>query len=178
MSEGVTGPGRQPSRHQARVAIEALRAGVPNQAPIRLLGSVEKEIEARFAAGLEAVEQLLPQPGLVFAGGFGSGKSHLLRVLREQALQRRCVVSRVTVSKETPLSQPGAFFAAAMRGATVPGSPDDAVSVALDQVRRRPRAVQEIEWWASSPEAGMAPMFAACAAAYLSLAVVTQARHP
>jgi hypothetical protein len=70
---------------EERVAIEALRAGVPNRAAIRLLRTSEGELSERFAerliqcrAGLsvgKAVE------GEIVAGGFGTGKSHLLGFL-------------------------------------------------------------------------------------------------
>lgn len=151
----------RPDRHVPRVAIEALRAGVPNRAAIQMLGSVETAIEEQFTVGLDAMWDPEPQPGLAIAGGFGTGKSHLLGYLREQALRRNFVVSWVTVSKETPLSAPGAVFAAAMRNTIVPGRPDDAVTVALAELQRRPGAVQALELWASTPEAGVAQVFAA-----------------
>jgi hypothetical protein len=148
-------------RHEARVAIEALRAGVPNRAAIRMFGSTETAIADQFAQALNAMWDPHPHAGMAFAGGFGTGKSHLLGYLREEALRRNFVVSWVTVSKETPLSQSGVVFAAAMRGAMVPGSLDDVVTVALAEVRRRKGAVQALELWASTPEAGVAPVFAA-----------------
>ena len=147
--------------HDARVAIEALRAGVPNRAAIRILGSVETAIEERFARGLESVWTERPEPGLTFAGGFGTGKSHLLHVLREDALRRNYIVSWVTVSKETPLFQPGPVFAAAMRNATVPNSPDEAVTKVLAELQRRQGAVQDLELWASTAGSDVAPVFAA-----------------
>ena len=150
-----------PDRHEARVAIEALRAGVPNRAAIRMLGSVETAIEDQFTQALDAIGDPQPRAGMAFGGGFGTGKPHLLGYLREVALRRNFVVSWVTVSKETPLSQPGLVFAAAMRGAVVPGSPDDAMTVALTKLKRRAGAVQALELWASTPEAGVAPVFAA-----------------
>ena len=149
------------SRHDARVAIEALRAGVPNRAAIRMLGTVETVIEDRFTTALDAMWSDRPMPGQLFAGGFGTGKSHLLGYLREQALRRNVVVSWVTVSKETPLSQPGLMFAAAMRNAVVPGQPDDAVTAALAAVQRRQGQVQALELWASTPDANVAQVFAA-----------------
>jgi hypothetical protein len=144
-----------------RSAIEALRAGVPNGAAIRLLGSVEQAVEAEFDAGLEAAWQKTPRPGLVVAGGFGAGKSHLLGYLREAALQQGFVTSLVPVSKETPLNLPGVMFAAAMRVAAVQGHADDPITLALDAVQRQPGAVQELEAWASTAEAGLSPVFAA-----------------
>jgi hypothetical protein len=144
-----------------RTPIEALRAGVPNRAAVRLLGSVEDAIEEKFDAGLDAVWRERPPPGVLFAGGFGTGKSHLLGYLREVALQRGFVVSLIAVSKETPLSAPRAMFAAAMRNAMVPERNDDAAIVALAELQRRPAKVAELEAWATTPESGVGPVFAA-----------------
>ena len=61
-----------------RRAIEALRAGVPNRAAIRLLGTPENEISERFLENLQFCRQRLKDseqaPGQVIAGGFGAGK--------------------------------------------------------------------------------------------------------
>jgi hypothetical protein len=149
------------SAQSARVVIEALRAGVPNRAAIRLLGNVETAIEDQFTQALNAVGSPQPLGGMAIAGGFGTGKSHLLGYLREVALKRNFVVSWVTVSKETPLYHLGLVFAAAMRSAAVPDSFDDAITVLLSKVQGRAEAVQSLEQWASTPEAGVAPVFAA-----------------
>ena len=150
-----------PGRQEARTAIEALRAGVPNRSAIRLLGSHEDGIARGFAASLDRVWTAGREPGLLVAGDYGTGKSHMLGFMREQALSRNFVVSWVTVSKETPLSQPAALHAAALRGAMVAGRPEDAVAVALADIVARPGAVQALEEWATG--AGLLPVFAAIA---------------
>lgn len=142
---------------EARTAIEALRAGVPNGAAIRALGCTEDAIEAAFDHRLDTAAT----PGLMLAGGFGTGKSHLLGYLREVALQRNFITSWVTVSKETPLAAPRAVFAAALRTARVPGRNDDAITAALADIQRRPGAVQALELWVVSPEAALPPVFSA-----------------
>jgi hypothetical protein len=144
----------------ARLAIEALRAGVPNSEAIHRLGCPDDRIEARFETALDTVADA-PVPGFVVAGGFGTGKSHLLGYLREAALLRNFVVSTVTVSKETPLSIPGATYAAAMRNATVHGVNDDAITLALTNIERSEGAVQSLELWAATPSAAMSPMVCA-----------------
>ena len=150
-------------QHSARVAIEALRAGVPNRTAIRLLGSTETAIEAAFGSALDATQDGRPRKGLVLAGDFGTGKSHLLGFLREEALRRNFIVSYVTVSKEVPLNAPGLLFTAAMRGASAPGTPDDAVGRILSRLQSRQGAVQDLENWLATPQAGLAQVFAAVA---------------
>lgn len=150
-----------PDRHEARVAIEALRAGVPNRGAIRLLGSHADGLSERFTTALDHAWHERRPPGLLVAGDYGTGKSHLLGHLREQALGRNFVVSLVTVSKETPLSQPAAVHAAALRGAMVAGRPEEAVAAALGDLVGRPGAVQALEEWANASE--MLPVFPAIA---------------
>jgi len=140
-----------------RTAFEALRAGVPNRAAVLLLGSVEDVIEDRFEAGLAHAWSEKPKPGLLFTGGFGAGKSHLLGFLREAALRQNFIVSLVTVSKETPLSAPLAVFTAALRNTVVPGHTDDAMTVALAELQRRPEAAAALEHAVSD----LVPVFAA-----------------
>ncbi len=143
------------------MAIEALRAGVPNRGAIRLLGSHADALTGRFVQALDGAWSPARAPGLLVAGDYGTGKSHLLGHLRELALARGFVVSWVTVSKETPLSQPAAMHAAAMRGATVAGRPEEAVAAALSDLASRPGAVQELEEWATAN--GLLPVFPAIA---------------
>jgi P-loop Domain of unknown function (DUF2791) len=150
----------RPGHVSARLAIEALRAGVPNGEAIRRLGCPDDQIEARFEIALDNAVDAAAF-GFALAGGFGAGKSHLLGYLREVALLRDFVVSTVTVSKETPLSVPGVTYAAAIRNATMRGVNDDAVTLALAKVERIEGAVESLELWASKPEAAMSPVFSA-----------------
>ncbi len=157
---------------EARMAIEALRAGVPNRAAIRLMGTEQTTIEHGFEAALSAAwGDTAPARGqsgqsgaggLGMAGGFGTGKSHLLGYLAEVARQQRFVVSRVVVSKETPLSHPGHVFAAALRDAALPDRPDDPIAACVTALREQPEALEAMEIVAGTPDAGFAPIFAAC----------------
>ena len=149
---------------EARTAIEALRAGVPNRAAIRQMGTEQTSIEHAFEAALGAAwaEAGITPAGIGLAGGFGTGKSHMLGYLAEVARQQGFVVSRVVVSKETPLSHPGHVLAAALRGATLPDRPDDPAAACIAVLRERPEALDALETAVSTPEAGFAPIFAAC----------------
>ena len=141
----------------ARGAVEALRAGVPNRAAIRLLGEhngalVNPFLESlgRCAQGLEAARQ---SEGTFVWGGFGSGKSHLLGYMRELALQRNFAVSLVPVSKETPMFDPGRLYVAAVRAAEVQGANDDLMTVALWRLKPNTEPYDRLEAWATQ-EAG------------------------
>ncbi len=141
---------------RARRALEALRAGVPNRDAVVELGSMQVGVEDRFSGILDEVglrpdgspamssgpiASLVTSPSrsssraIMIGGGFGTGKSHVLEHLANIALSEGFVVSKVTVSKETPLYDPSKVFRAAIDEARVPGragSAIDEIAVALD----------------------------------------------
>jgi P-loop Domain of unknown function (DUF2791) len=155
-----------------RQAIEALRAGVPNRAAIRLLGTAETEISDCFTENLQFSQQRLKDDkqtiGQVIAGGFGAGKSHLLGYLQELALNENFIVSWVVISKETPLFDLGKLYISAIRNAAVPNLHDDVMIVnddvmiaVLSKLRPRSGAYDDLAQWAESAEAKLSPLFAA-----------------
>ncbi|MGH7915943.1 MAG: BREX system ATP-binding domain-containing protein [Candidatus Binataceae bacterium] len=149
-----------------RQAIEALRAGVPNRAAIRLLGTAENEIRERFLENLEFCQRRLkdggePASGQVIAGGFGAGKSHLLGYLQEVALNQNFIVSRVVISKETPLFDLSKLYVSAIRSATVPHLNDDAMTAVLSKLRHEGGAYDDLAQWAENGKASLSPLFAA-----------------
>jgi hypothetical protein len=148
---------------QSRNAIEALRAGVPNRAAVRLMGTEESGIEAAFDTLLGSIWQpdVPAQPGIGIAGGFGSGKSHFLGYLAEVALGQNFAVSRVVISKETPLADPGRVFEAAIRAAELPNRNDDSVVAALAILRDAPDKADALERVVREPDAGFASIFSA-----------------
>ncbi len=114
------------NRFSAQRALEALRNGVPNGDAVRLLGCMQPEALDRFQTQLN---QFLHVPleadppstgGIIISGGFGSGKSHTLSCFEIDALERNFIVSRIVISKETPLHDPTKLFLAAVRNAKLP----------------------------------------------------------
>ena len=128
---------------------------MPNRAAVRLMGIGESGIEHAFDALLQraADDGGAAHPGLGVAGGFGTGKSHLLTYLAEVARTHNFVVSRVVISKETPLADPARVFEAAMRGAALPGRNDDALGGALAVLRAAPERLEALEHAVSQPDA-------------------------
>lgn len=153
---------------EERMAIEALRAGVPNRSAVRLLGATDRALCDRFVgrlAGLRsAADSAQAVPGEIVAGDFGAGKSHLLGVLAEQAMRENFIVSVIPVSKETPLFHTERMFAAAARNAVVPGHAGDVMTVvteAISQLDPRSPAFVGLEAWANDPRSGLSPLFPA-----------------
>ncbi|MCH7621119.1 MAG: DUF2791 family P-loop domain-containing protein [Chloroflexi bacterium] len=105
-------------------AVEALRAGVPNSDAVQALGCSHPLVEERFRSMLAEIDLGFSRgegtQGVLVAGDFGSGKSHLLEYFQHIALENNFVCSKVVVSKETPLYGPSKVYAAAVQAAKVP----------------------------------------------------------
>lgn len=104
-----------------RRAIEALRNGVPNSDAVRQLGCNQQAIEDRFRETLGDAKDGRSADGMLVAGDFGVGKSHLLAHLEHIALDEGFVCSGVAVSKETPFYDLNKVLKAAVDNAAVPG---------------------------------------------------------
>lgn len=127
---------------QARRAVEALRAGVPNRDAVRALGFADDALVAGFDERLETLLSGVGddrQPvGLLLAAEFGGGKSHALEYLRHRALERNMAVSKVVISKETQLFDPAKLFRSAVEGLEVDDRTGDALAdIAVTRLNSR-----------------------------------------
>lgn len=156
MSETKNGSAME--RMHSRRALEALRAGVPNRDVVRLLPPLHQRARMEFEALLrdtEASWENNKSPrGLLISGGFGMGKSHLLEYLRHAALENGFVCSRVTLSKETPLSDMAKLYRAAVAAAVAPDRAGPALNEIADtlQTDRAPHYDQLWQWAHRDPE--------------------------
>ncbi len=148
-----------------RRAIEALRNGVPNADAVRALGCDQPEVESRFRAQLLQLDGSLDSerqvPGLLIAGDFGTGKSHVLQHLALLAVAENFVVSRIVISKETPLYDPAKVFRAAVESAKVPGRTGMAIHEIALSLRQDSAAYADLYRWANRDDSGIAPIFPA-----------------
>ena len=105
-------------RLSSRLALEALRNGVPNREAVKILGSNQPRAERRFEEMLRDAADGENPPrnalGMLVSGDFGTGKSHLLTHLEHRVLSEGFVCSTVAISKETPLYDLGKVFKSAM----------------------------------------------------------------
>jgi len=149
----------------ARRAIEALRAGVPNGDAVRLLTTDQPQVEARFRRQLTALAEDgpsgRPTPGLVIAGDFGTGKSHVLEYLEHLALEENMVCSRIVVSKETPLYDLTRVFRAAVESLMVPGKRGSAIVELASSLDPESAEYAALTRWVSRPDVGVSSRFAA-----------------
>ena len=111
-------------RLSSRLALEALRNGVPNRAAVKILGSNQPRAERRFEEMLRDAADGDNPPrsaqGMLVSGDFGTGKSHLLTHLEHRALSEGFVCSTVAISKETPLYDLAKVFKSAMDNGRMP----------------------------------------------------------
>lgn len=148
-------------RVAARRAIEALRSGVPSRDAVAALGSGQSEIEDRFTALLDGVGTVRTgRRGLLLGGGFGAGKSHVLEHLSHLALDQGFAVSRIVISKETPLHDPVKVLRAAVESARTDGDAGAAVADAAAGLDPGSPAFAELLRWAGSGSSPVDERFA------------------
>jgi P-loop Domain of unknown function (DUF2791) len=149
----------------ARRAIEALRAGVPNHDAVRLLSTQQPQVEERFRRQLTALAEDATAgrttSGLLLAGDFGAGKSHLLEYLEHVALDERMVCSRVVISKETPLYDLARVLRAAVESLRVPGKRGSALAEIASRLEPESAEYAALTHWVSRNDVGLSSPFAA-----------------
>ena len=154
----------KPNEVDFRRALEALRNGVPNRDAVTVMGCSQTEVEQAFLKQLDGNDEQLQKgrqvPGLLVAGGFGSGKSHLLEYLEHFALSRNFVCSHVVISKETPLYDPVKVYRAAVDSAVVPNLTGQAIQEIALKFRENSQRYADFEKWCSQ-ETKLNPIFPA-----------------
>ena len=148
-----------------RRAIEALRSGVPNRDAVVALGCDQQAIEEKFRGQLQAAKESVMEgkqaPGLLIAGDFGAGKSHLLEYLQHIAIEENFVCSKVVISKETPLHDPVRLYRSAIQGALVPHKRGLAVTEVAANLVPSNETYVEFENWVHSSGSQLNSRFAA-----------------
>jgi hypothetical protein len=146
-------------------AMEALRSGVPNRDVVKVLGSHQPDLEGKFRRLLQQMSMQAPQgiptKGLVIEGGFGSGKSHLLKALQHVALEQNFVCSPIVISKETPFYNVATLFRSAINDAIVPGKQGDALTEVAGDLNFQSPQYSELYDWVHRKEQGCDSHFAA-----------------
>lgn len=101
---------------ESRHMIEAMRSGVPSRAVGAFFSSARtgilNEVKEKMERGGE---------GMVFAGRYGEGKTHLLNTIFDAASKANKVVSFVSLSKETPANNLPVLYAKLMEKTYLPG---------------------------------------------------------
>lgn len=139
-------------------AIEALRNGVPNAYAVRAMGCMQPEVTDRFRVQLDRLEAGAKggvahcAGGTLIDGDFGTGKSHTLSFLEHEALRRKFVVSRLVISKETPLHDPAKLYLAALREARVENSRGSLLHELVTGIDYRAEQAKPFYHWATKEQ--------------------------
>ena len=107
---------------EAQRVIESLRKGIPPDGYVRSFtvgrASEIRELEAKLSEG--------SSDALLLQANYGAGKTHLLRYLRELALEEGFVVSTVHIDSKSAVrfNRMDQILGAVCRGIKVPGEPN------------------------------------------------------
>ena len=149
----------------SRRALEALRNGVPNSDAVGILGCNQPMVE-QFGDMLTKTADSDAPPsdalGMLASGDFGSGKSHLLTHLEQQALSRGFVCSKVAISKETPLYDLGKVFKSAVDNGRMPNRGGRLIEELGQALKPDSQEYASFFIWANDTESnGLSQMFPA-----------------
>jgi len=114
--------------------IEALRSGVSSHEVGLYFSSSRPKIMREIQEALDHVISEGVSGGRVITGKYGEGKTHLLNTVRAIAQTQNMVVSVVTVSKETPLSNASQLYSKIMQGTYLPGYLQPGIAPALAEL--------------------------------------------
>ncbi|MGH7748907.1 MAG: BREX system ATP-binding domain-containing protein, partial [Candidatus Dormibacteria bacterium] len=129
---------------------------------VTVLGSMQQGVEDRFSQLVDAVRAGAPAlGGMLIGGGFGTGKSHELEHLSHVALSEGFVVSKVVISKETPMHDPTKVYQAAIDNAKVPGRPGSAIDEIAAGLRLDSDSYAGLYRWVHKEEVPVDSRFAA-----------------
>jgi hypothetical protein len=148
-----------------RQALEALRNGVPNRDAVAVLGCNQPEVEREFTRIIsrigESTSVLESGFGMLVAGDFGTGKSHLLEYLENQAISANFVCSRVVISKQTPLYNLEKVFKSAIDNGKVPGLTGQMIEEIALKLEPKSDEYARFFLWANSEDNGLSRVFPA-----------------
>lgn len=121
---GPGGVGPSTTLAQARLAIESLRAGLPPEGLVQFFTVGRASEVRRLTETLESGQG----GALLLQANYGSGKSHLLRLVREVALAEGFAVASVTVDSRSGVrfNRLDQVLGAVWRGLEVPDVPPGA----------------------------------------------------
>lgn len=90
---------------EARHVIEALRSGIPSRAVGQYFSEARPGIMKEISGHLDDICETGKSKGMIIAGKYGEGKTHLLNTVFSLAHSNNMVVSYLSLSKETPFDK-------------------------------------------------------------------------
>ena len=90
---------------EARHVIEALRSGIPSRAVGQYFSEARPGNMKEISGHLDETCETGKSKGMIIAGKYGEGKTHLLNTVFSMAHSNNMVVSYLSLSKETPFDK-------------------------------------------------------------------------
>ena len=119
---------------EARHIIEALRSGVPSRAVGRYFSEARPAVIKQISDAIEEVREDRGSRGIVIAGRYGEGKTHLLNTTFSMAQDANMVVSFLPLSKETPMNQMYVIYQKIMSNTFLPGHLQPGISRIFEEM--------------------------------------------
>lgn len=91
---------------EARHVVEALRSGIPSRAVGQYFSEARPKLMKEISGQLDEICESGKTGGMIIAGKYGEGKTHLLNSVFNLASANNMVVSYLSLSKETPFDKP------------------------------------------------------------------------
>lgn len=157
---------------RSRSIIESLRTGVPCEAAVETLGSSQELLLKRFQKLLGAVStnSSFEATGMLFSGNFGSGKSHTLAGLANEAVQAGYVVSQAVISKNLPLAREMDLLFRLLQDTRALGLKHDAFGQMMSRAQQDGQLLNMREWTRSMVQEGhLASVYDASLRAFTNL---------
>jgi hypothetical protein len=117
----------------ARKIIEALRSGISSREVGECFSSARPKILRELREALESLTDERHPGGRIISGKYGEGKTHLLNTVAGIAWTQNIVVSRITLSKETPLSNLHMLYPKVVQGTYLPGQIQPGVDMLFER---------------------------------------------
>ncbi|MDR1299691.1 MAG: ATP-binding protein, partial [Oscillospiraceae bacterium] len=130
--------------YKARSIIEALRSGVSSREVGYCFSSARPGLTRELHNALAAVSEGGASGGRIITGKYGEGKTHLLNTVFNMAHERNMVVSAVTLSKESPLSNLGVLYPKVLQATYLPGKIQPGVSDIFERLSAGSPATTEL----------------------------------
>jgi hypothetical protein len=133
---------------------------------VKILGCNQPKAESKFEEMLTKATDRDNSPpsalGMLVSGDFGSGKSHLLTHLEQQALSQGFVCSKVAISKETPLYDLGKVFKSAVDNGRMPNRAGRLIEELGQALKPHSQEYASFFQWANDTESnGLSQIFPA-----------------
>lgn len=119
---------------EARHLIEALRSGVPSRKVGQYFSSARPEMMRQITDALEKARESREPSGMIVAGKYGEGKTHLLHTVLDIAHENNMAVSILSLSKETPLDKLHLVYPKLMAGTYLPGRAQPGLSSVFENM--------------------------------------------